>query len=278
MYLFGYLALRFQLSTYGVATSLDVFDEKYMFAGSRFLVYLVSEVPNVLLMVFVLIGIGYLPYRLIPASGKERLKRWGADWAARPIRLPLLGTLFALAFIQLVLRRCFVFGNLLLANDLPRDEWITGILLTGNANRSLYFSGLIGGTLISAAFLLLAYRQETAARVSKGLLGLLFFLVSVEFLLLPVNYGILIAGQQLPRVSEIGGDEKPQPGQQNWLVWENKETLTYFVRDGLDAKRAIISIPRKDTKIKIVAYDRIFRVLFGGAQGVTPASGETGHE
>ena len=266
LYLFGYLALRFQLSTYGVATNLDVFDEKYLFAGSRFVVNLVSAVPNVLLIAFVLIGIGYLPYRLIPASGRERLKRLGTSLVAQPTYVSLAGTLFALAFIQFVLRRCFVFGNLLLVKELPRNEWITAILLTGDANRSLYFSGLVGGTLVSGAFLWMACRKEAATPISKALLGLLFFLVGVELLLLPVNYGILIASQQLPRVSEIGGDEREQPGQQSWLVWESKEALTYFVQEGVRGKRAIISVPRKETKIKVVAYNRIFCVLFGDGQ------------
>jgi hypothetical protein len=45
LYLFGYLVLRFQLSVYGVETNIDAFDEKYLFAGCRFLVYLVSTVP-----------------------------------------------------------------------------------------------------------------------------------------------------------------------------------------------------------------------------------------
>ena len=53
LYLLGYLTLRFQLSTYGVSTNLDLFDEKYLFAGCRFLVYLVSSVPNVLILVLV---------------------------------------------------------------------------------------------------------------------------------------------------------------------------------------------------------------------------------
>ena len=34
LYLLGYLTLRFQLSTYGVATNLDIFDEKYLFAAA----------------------------------------------------------------------------------------------------------------------------------------------------------------------------------------------------------------------------------------------------
>jgi len=270
LYLFGYLALRFQLSAYGVATSLDAFDEKYMFAGSRFLVFLVSSVPNVLVIVFAIIAIGYLPFKLIPASAKTKLQRWGASWILQPARLPLAGTLLALMFIQLVLRKCFVFGNLLLAKELPPYEWISGVLLTGRSNLTLYFSGLVGGTLISGALLWMAWRQTSATSLSKALVGLLLFLVGVEFLLLPVNYGVLIDSQFLRRVSEVSGEEKPQPGQESWLVWESKDALTYFVREGAEGKRSIITVPRKETKIKVVAYDRIFRVLFGDRKSASP--------
>jgi hypothetical protein len=263
LYLFGYLALRFQLSVYGVATSLDVFDERYLFAGCRFLVYLVSEVPNVLLIAFLLVGIGYVPYKLIPASRKEWLAGSWAAWTASPARLPLVGTLCGLAFIQLVLKQCFVFGNLLVAKELPPYGWITGILLTGNANRSLYFTGLVAGTLATSMLLYLACGQKAATPFSNVLVGVLFFLVGVEFLFLPVNYGILIASQQLPRVSEISSDEKRPPGQESWLVWESKDALTFFVQESPGGMRAIVTIPRKETKIKVVAYDRIFRVLFG---------------
>jgi hypothetical protein len=277
LYLFGYLALRFQLSAYGVATGLDAFDEKYMFAGSRFVVFLVSTVPSVLLIVLVLLGIGYLPYKLIPSSIKERLKRWNAAWLAKPHRLPLLGTLLALALIQFVLRQCFVFGNLLLASELPRYEWITAILLTGNAYRTLYFTGLVAGTMITAALLLLSTRQGvTLTFFSKIFTGLLFFLVAVEILLLPVNYGILIASQLLPRVSEVGTGEKLPQGQQSWLVWDSKEDLTYLVRDPVDGKRSMVTIPRKETAIRIVAYDRIYRILFGGGQGGSQATSKEG--
>lgn len=73
VYLVGYLALRFQLSTYGVATNLDVWDERYLFAGSRFLVYLVSSVPNVLLIVIVLWLVFFLASRLLPAHLRGRI-------------------------------------------------------------------------------------------------------------------------------------------------------------------------------------------------------------
>lgn len=266
VYLLGYLALRFQLSTYGVATNLDVWDERYLFAGSRFLVYLVSSVPNVLLIVMVLVVIAYLPYRLVPAGVRGRMKQRATAWAAHPTALPLLGTLLALGLIQLVMRKCFVLANLLLAKKLPEYDWIDTVLLSDDGNRSLYFSGLVGGTLLTGALLLFAIRTGSAATsLSKLLVGLLAFLVAVEFLLLPVNYAILIASQNLPRVSELGGSEKLANGEQAWLVWESKEAMVYFVRAPGD-ERTMITIPRKDPKVKIVAYDAIFLVLFGATK------------
>jgi hypothetical protein len=234
VYLLGYLALRFQLSAYGVATNLDVWDERYLFAGSRFLVYLVSSVPNVLLIVIAVWIAVFLLSRVLPVHLRSRITAGVQVWAGQPNSLPLLGTLLAVALIQLVMRKCFVLGNLLFRQDLPPFEWIDGILLTGDAYRSLYFSGLVGGV--------------------------------VQFLLLPVNYGILIASQQLPRVTELPGSEKPASGEQIWLVWETKEAMMYFTRS-TDDKRSLITLPRKDPKNTIVGYDNIFRLLFGSVRG-----------
>src|SRR5580765_6278432 len=107
LYLLGYLTLRFQLSTHGVATNLDVFDEKYLFAGCRFVVYLVSAVPSILIILLLLAASGYLPYKLVPKSLKDRMKLWMSSWCAKPLHLPLLGVVLAVALIQFVLRRPF---------------------------------------------------------------------------------------------------------------------------------------------------------------------------
>jgi hypothetical protein len=262
LYLLGYLTLRFQLSMYGVATNLDVFDEKYLFAGCRFLVYLVSSVPNILVIILVLVAIGYVPYTLVPVSLKVRLKRWVSHWCETPIRLPLLGVVLGVALIQFVLRRCFTFGNVLLAKALP-DEWITSVLLASDGKLSLYFSGLVAGTILTAAILLFIWRRGTATTaVSKLLVGILGFLVGVEFLLLPVNYGVLISTQQLPRVAGLTGDEKAAKEPREWLVWDSKDAITYFIRDPED-QRMLLTIPRKDARVGIVAYDDIFCLLFG---------------
>jgi hypothetical protein len=261
LYLVGYLTLRFQLSVYGIATNLDVFDEKYLFAGCRFLVYLVSEVPVVLLVMMFLSAIFYLPYLFWPVGSKTQAGQWVRNWTAKPNRLLFVGILLAVGLIQFVMRNCFVYGSLLLKDKPPENEWINGILLTSVGNRSLYFSGLLAGTLLTAAILLYAMRSRTSEAVpSKVLVGLLIFLVVVELLLLPVNYGTLIASQSLPRVSEVG-DEKLPEGTQAWLVWENKEVLTYFVLQ-TGNKKMLLTVPRKEAKVRIVADDRIFCVLF----------------
>ena len=261
LYLLGYLTLRFQLTTYGVATDLDLFDEKYLFAGCRFLVNLVSAVPNVLILILLLAAIGYLPYKLVPTRIKDGVKRRASAWCAEPLHLPLLGVVLAVVFIQLVMRKCFAFGNLLLSKQ-PPDEWITSVLLTSNGKLSLYFSGLVAGTLLTGAILLwVLQRRTTTTTASRFWLGILVFLFAVEFLLLPVNYGVLVSTQQLPRVADVGGEATPA-GQVGWLLWDSKDAVTYFVRDAND-QRMIVTLPRKDAKLRIVAYDDIFCVLFG---------------
>jgi hypothetical protein len=266
LYLLGYLTLRFQLSTYGVATNLDLFDEKYLFAGCRFLVYLVSSVPNVLILVLLLAAIGYIPYKLTPARSKDGVKRWASAWCAAPLHLPLLGVVLAVAMIQFVLRKCFAFGNLLLRPQLP-DEWLSSVLLASEGKLALYFSGLLAGTLLTGLILIYVLSHKTATTAaSRFWLGVLIFLFAVEFLLLPVNYGVLISTQQLPRVAEISGQPVPA-GHLGWLLWDSKDAVTYFVRDEKDF-RVIVTVPRKDADIPIVSYDDIFCVLFGG-NGVT---------
>jgi len=268
LYLFGYLTLRFQLATYGVDTSLDIFDEMYLFAGCRFLAFLVWSVPNILIMILVLAAIGYVPYKLVPVSVRNHLKRRASAWCERPIHLPLLGVVLGVALIQFVLRKCFAFGNVLLAKELPH-RWLTFVLLANEGIQSLYFSGLVMGTLITAAILLYVLRRGIATTAeSRFFTGMLVFLVAVEFLLLPVNYGVLISTQQLPRVAELSGDEKAAEGQRDWLVRESKDALTYLVLDSNNA-RMLVTIPGKDRKVRIVAYDRIFRILFGANRKVS---------
>ena len=40
-------------------------------------------------------------------------------------------------------------------------------------------------------------------------------------------------------------------------MWDSKDALTYFVRDSED-QRTLVTIPRKDVRVGIVAYDDYF--------------------
>lgn len=274
LYVFGYLVLRFQLSVYGVATSIDAFDEKYLFAGCRFLVYLVSTIPNVLILALILLLIGYLPYRAIPAAFRSRAAARMVEWTADPIRMALAGIVFAVLFIQFVLRMCFAFvDNILLAKSLP-DLWITRVLLAGEGRQALYFSGLVTGALITGATLLFLQRREEAhTGLGRALVWLLGFLFAVEILFLPVNYGVLISSQSLPRVAEISADTAPSDGSMSWLVWDGKDARTYLVRDSED-HRMLVTLPAKDGRIRIMGYDNILCVLFCGTQNEAHSSPE----
>jgi hypothetical protein len=265
LYLLGYLALRFQLSVYGVVTSVDAFDEKYLFAGCRFLVYLVSTVPSILILLLVLVAIVYGPLKLIPASQRDRVQASIALWSAGPIRMPVAGIVFSVLFIQLVQRKCFAFvDNLLLTKELP-DIWIARVLLSGEGRLALYFSGLVAGTFITGAVLFYSLkRKEVETPLSRGLVWLLAFLFAVEVLFLPVNYGILISTQSLPRVAEISGDTSPTGGSVYWLLWDSKDAITYLVRNSTD-QRMLVTVPAKDARIRILAYDDILCVLFCSA-------------
>lgn len=262
LYLAGYLSLRAQLSTYGLTGGgLDVFDQRYLFAGCRFFVFLAASVPSVMIIFFFLAAIAYWPYKLIPISIRGRISQRLSNWCLPPTRLPILGVVIGVVLIQFLLRKCFLFGNLLVSKGLP-DDWLSSVLLTDDTNIALYFMGLVAGILISGAILFYAAaRKESTSSASKFLLGVLGFLVAVEFLLLPVNYGVLISTQQLPRVAEMSG-EKVADGTRVWLVSDTKDELTYFVRDPNDG-RMLLTVPRKESRIKIIGYDDIFCELFG---------------
>src|SRR5262249_3798396 len=68
LYVAGYLALRFHLTVIGVGTDLAVLDERYLFTGARFFVYLVSAVPNVVLVTLPVAAVVWAAYKLVPEA------------------------------------------------------------------------------------------------------------------------------------------------------------------------------------------------------------------
>jgi hypothetical protein len=202
-----------------------------------------------------------IPFKLMPSVVRESIGRSVRGWLAKPYLAPILGCAVALAMIQFLLRQCLFLNNLLLANSLP-PGWISTVFLAGDVAQGFYFSGLVAGIGLSALLLVAAYRGEPDAG-KRWLNPLLAVLVAIECLLLPINYGMLIASPSLPRVTEPNLGSKLPEGSSAWLVWENKDVLTYFVRDANDARR-LVTVPRKDSQITVVCEDPVFLVIFAG--------------
>ena len=139
LYVLGYLALRFHLTAIGIGTDLAVLDERYLFTGARFLVYLVSSVPNIILIGLPMWLIVWGAWRLVP----ERARGKTFGWFMQPMRLAIFGIVFSVITIQFVMRHCFLFSNLLLAPKLPSDPaWLVQLMLDDNL-MPLYFSLLV---------------------------------------------------------------------------------------------------------------------------------------
>jgi len=275
LYVMGYLSLRFHLTALGIGTDLDVIDERYIFAGAKFLVYFFSCAPILILLVLTLLAIFWLPYRLLPQRLRSRIKLapngiWKrvGPWWSNPNRLALTGIILSVILIQFVMRQCFLLSNLLLAPYLSAPCWLLGVLLDeGGGLQALYFSGLETGAALAAACFFSARRQANQTRLSQFLTVVLGCLIAIQFLFLPINYGILISEKTLPKVTDLGGQAALNSGQEAWLVWEGTAGVTYLVRtkDQTGEQRSLITLPKKDVKrTEITRYDSILRMLFAG--------------
>src|SRR5262245_31078781 len=188
LYVVGYLALRFHLTAIGIGTDLAVLDERYLFTGARFLVYLVATVPIIVLIGLPLAALVWILHRYLPETVRSSI----CSRVLTPSRLLLLGIVFSVAVIQFVMRQCFLLNNLLLAPTLPNEPaWLIGMMVE-EVHMPLYFSGLVAACIVPIA---IVWSVRASAGQTIGLAfarALLAFLAAVQVLFLPVNYGVLI--------------------------------------------------------------------------------------
>ena len=241
LYFLGYLVLRFQLSAWGVTTDLSVLDERYFFAGARFVVYLTTTIVSVLFLGSPILLLWLLLNR------STRFRGWREKW-----NYALTGVIFAVLFIQLVERKCFQFMNSqLVQRRLEGDDWLRKVLLDPSSTReALFFAVLVAGVAATGWLLLQARSQKPGRPFGEALL---VFLLAVEFLLLPVNYGVIVSTKQLQRVRSFVPAEA-------WLVWEGKDKTTFLVAEG---ERKLVVIPNDQVKsLEITGVENIFQRLF----------------
>jgi hypothetical protein len=252
--LLGYLVTRFELTMLGVAQNLDVLEERYFFAGAKFVVYLLATIPSLVLLLIIPAALVWAIARLLPTGVRARFH------SIRANTFYIAGIIFAVVVIQFVARQCFAFNNLLLAPTLPGPGWLQAVLLDDHDQIApLFFAGLVAATALSAA-LFVAGKKQAPERLSF-LGALLALLVAIEALLLPINYAVLIAHRSFARVTDL----PPAAAGRTWLIWENNNAITLFVLrgDSLD-DRALVTLEAKETYAhgRIVGYDPVLRILF----------------
>lgn len=262
LYVLGYLTLRFHLTALGIAADLSVLDERYLFTGARFLIYLISSIPSLIFLAVLMVAPAYLLFRVLPSSVRARLVGFfSVHWTS-------IGIIFSLLMTQLVMRQCFLLSNLLLAEDLPTEpSWFRGLLLAQtDVPIALYFSALLAGAAVSLGIFYALRNQSNTTSSALLLTSLLEFLLFVQLLLIPVNYGILVVDKSMPRVTGLEAPGTLQANEQAWLVWEGNEGKTFLLRKQRAGKydKSLITLPREAVKkLEITGYDRIFGVLFG---------------
>jgi hypothetical protein len=256
LYLLGYLVTRFELTMLGVARNLDVLEERYFFAGAKFVVYLLATIPSLLLLLLLPAAIVYFLWRLVPAQLRSRFQ------GVRPGTFYVTGIIFAVLVIQFVARQCFVFNNLLLTPTLPGPAWLQAILLDDQDQIApLFFAGLVGATAITAACLIAGNKRSPEPEQRSWLAQLVVLLLALQALLLPINYSILIAHKSFPRIAET----QATPDRRTWLIWENNNQATLFILPAASVdERALITVDAKklDAEKQIVGYDPLLRILF----------------
>ena len=251
----GYLALRFQLTAFGVGTDLSVLDERYLFEGAKFLLTMVLAIPLAVITGLVLSGLLGVAGHVSP-RGRQAILRW---WDA-PRRRLLFGTVFALLLVQTVMSKCLLFNNLLIAPAMPSTygfAWFARLLLTGDDTLvNLYFTGLIAGVAVTAACTLTAFKWSSLPAFDRLMRGTLVALFGIELLLLPVNYGYLTVRRSLPRVAATA---------ERWLVWEGKDGVTHLERNAVGERR-LVTVPRETIKeTAILGYDPVLAIIYQGS-------------
>ena len=251
VYVIGYLALRFRLTALGVGTDLNLLDERYLFEGAKFLVFLTSTAPIAVLFALPLAGVFWLVLRFFPG-----VRTKSSVWLSYPAGVIIVGIIVSVMMIQFVMRQCFLFDNLLLRGTMAGPAWFARILTDQSGLYvPVFFVLLLVSIAIPTGLLAATGSSQASPSNQRRLALLLLFLLGIQALLLPVNYGVLMGGRPMPRMAMMPKEVPIERGATAWLIWEGGSGVTYLVH-GPSGVRKLLTVPRdKVTRVEIVGYD-----------------------
>lgn len=271
LYILGYLSIRFHLTALGIGTDLTIVDERYLFTGARFVIFLVSTIPSLILLFILVASVFYLPIFILPKSLKQPLTTWLSkcwiaikSWWSLHDRLLIAAIILAVFEIQFVMRQSFFISNLLVASDFTRiPEFLRLLMLQENSHLlPLFFMLMTGFWVLSCIFYASNLKNIENTTSTGTLRGVLGFLIVVQFLMLPVNYGTLYVDKSMPKVTNLGSKHEFAVGENAWLVWEGSKSNSYLVWNKAKKTRVLVSIPKSDIKsVSIEAYDPLLSMI-----------------
>lgn len=277
LYVFGYLSTIFYFAALGLDITPPVLEKYYVLAGARFLFYLgfgFISILTFLIVVLILIAICYWLYqclaRIIGSQTSTIMTVWQrfCCWWTLNDRLSLFAIVFTVLAMGIVSRKCFLFSNLLLMKSemFPKEpSWLVNIFLSEGSLFDVYFLSLVAITLIAVGLLIMAYQKRQPTARSQAIFALLVLVVMTQLLLLPVNYGYLLASRPLPKVSTLNGEKQLDSSEEAWRVWESESATTFFVlkKNGKEIHRSLVTLQQKDIKkTEIIGYDRLLPIIF----------------
>jgi len=279
LYFFGYLTLRFHLCAMNVTSDYQFIDERYLFAGVNFFLYLFLSIPIVVLLIFIIICIVFIFYilnklllqmiaKLLPKTTQSYIQtKWKnfVSYLVGPLPLLCTSVLLTFLFIQIVMRKVLLIKSISLLKSLP-DDGIGGILLHLMMNcqnsSNFYFMSLIIVTGLSmTSWLYLKQVQFTQIKL-KILHIFLGILILIQIILLPVTYGILINEKQLPKIAK----NKALPlktTESAWLIWEGNKYMNFLVKNSQTNKTRVLTVSRDTIKhLSVEGTDCVFELVY----------------
>ncbi len=270
LYVFGYLSLYITLTVFGANVDLFIIDDRYLFEGIRFFIFIFSLLPMIVFLVIVIFGIYSIAKFIIRKITsffemdfpkirklKYKIKLFISNILNKQLYICTLALIVSTLIIQIIMRKAFGIDNIFFKNN--NNDSIYYKIMTDELYAIFYFIFLlisifaVGIVVFSYAF------RKYDDVISRSIAYVLTGMFIIQCLLLPINYGALVATQRdLPRVASLQRDKQLPPQEQAWLLWDGPAHITYLVRREKSHKHhcAIISISKENVDmVEIIGYD-----------------------
>lgn len=203
VYLFGYLSIRFHHTAIGLTVGLHLFDHRYLFAGGRFLIFLLVHLCRLALVFVLLAAMFDLTAEITPVAGWfERSTSWlMAIWPGSITVAAYIATIAALVFVFRYAAAPLRLSYLLVRSkseveqivNLPGMSLAVRTLGNNTTAEACHFAILLVGTILSGLVASWLLGPGDLSNTHKLLGAALAVATTTQLVLLPANHGLLIA-------------------------------------------------------------------------------------